>query len=372
MQFCGTLWREWKHKLPTGKEVVSWRQLTCRSRYCPYCSRAWSAEVIDRLKQAPEIYTSVMLTLTVPNSNSYNLRDRIKDLLGTWKVFRDRLRREDGLKGGIYSLEVTVKKTPSGSWNYHPHLHVLARFDQCGWLALDEKYIKTYKPKRGSVTPAYLHILERWQAAMLKARPKLFRRLPDLEEILPRGIEAMLWMVDKGYNLRLPEKWSAVDISGRSPLVPDELKEEDLGILKGDLVDAREILKYALKDLLEPKRGDGDPIGDDPEGLSWIVNALRGRRRAQPFGDCYRLSIPEPEDMEDPEVDLYKEIEHYPNGWTGRVSVWCGNVQGGFWFEALKAFCWRVRDGTPRKLIEQSEGWTLFDTMLGNQLEGEE
>lgn len=369
VQFCGLLWREWKHRLPNGREVSSWRQLTCRSRYCPYCARAWTAEVIDRLETAPPVYASMMLTLTVPNSNSLNLRERIKDLLATWKIFRDRLRRVDGLLGGMYSLEITVKKTDSGSWNYHPHLHVLARFENHGWLSNDERYLRDYPQKRGAITPAYLHILERWQAAMSKARPKLFNRLPDLEAVLPKGIGAALFLVDKGYNLRLPEKWAAVDVSGRSPLVRVDQREEDLSLLKGDLVDAREILKYALKDTITPSAAEGDPIGDDYIGLSFVVNALHGRRRAQPFGDCYRLKVPDPEEMEDPEVDIYKEMEDYPNGWTGRVSVWVGVVQDGYWFEGLKAFNWRVRDGTSGNLIEEVDGWKLFDTGQEDELE---
>lgn len=369
VQFCGFLWREWKHLLPSGEQVISWRQLTCRSRYCPYCSNVWTAEVINRLETAPEVYTQLMFTLTVPNSNSYNLRDRVKDLLAVWKVFRDRMRRKDGLLGGIYSLEITMKKTETGSWYYHPHLHVLARFENHGWLESDKLYLENYTPRSGSITPAYLHVLERWTAAMSKARPKLFDRLPNIESVLPNGVEAALWLVDHQYNLVMPEKWAAVDVSGRSPLLKPGQEPEPLCVLEGTLVDAREILKYALKELVDPPAGEGDPV-DDAMGMSFVVGALWKRRRAQPFGDCYRLKIPDPEEMEDPEESVYTELKNYPNGWTGRVSVWCGMVQGDFWGAALSAFCWRVRDGTGgRRIGKNDEGWALFDTGLSERLE---
>lgn len=101
----------------------------CRDRLCPVCSwrlaRKRAGEAMTAMRTAHSMRPDLacaMLTLTVANCTTANLRRTLAQMLQGW----DRLLKRRGVKRAVvgWTRSVEVKRAADGE-HWHPHLHVL-------------------------------------------------------------------------------------------------------------------------------------------------------------------------------------------------------------------------------------------------------
>jgi hypothetical protein len=94
----------------------------CKSRLCPFCSRARARHVADQLHGIITTFARPShLTLTV-RSVDRPLKDQLRFLRRSFAALRQRPEWRARVKGGVYAIELT-RNSATGLW--HPHLHVL-------------------------------------------------------------------------------------------------------------------------------------------------------------------------------------------------------------------------------------------------------
>jgi len=94
----------------------------CKSRLCPYCSRARTGHVAKQMQDLVEDWPDKKhLVLTVKSSDK-PLRSQLRDLIQWFAKLRRTKFWKAKVVRGVYTLEVTVNPR-TGLW--HPHLHCI-------------------------------------------------------------------------------------------------------------------------------------------------------------------------------------------------------------------------------------------------------
>lgn len=128
----------------------------CRDRMCPACQKRRSLMMFHQVKDVCQAQQKEMpgtryllLTLTVPNVEAENLKDKLKQMSkGFYRMFQ-RAEVKRAVRGWFRALEVTCNLERG---DYHPHYHVL--------LAVSSKYFK------GKNYIKQARWLELWQESM--------------------------------------------------------------------------------------------------------------------------------------------------------------------------------------------------------------
>lgn len=97
----------------------------CRQRCCPMCQKRRSLEMYSRLKRNTEQmfgYELLHVVLTCRNCSSFELSDRISQMIVASRKLFNMSRVKQGFKGVARFIEVTYN---SKSDDYHPHFHCL-------------------------------------------------------------------------------------------------------------------------------------------------------------------------------------------------------------------------------------------------------
>lgn len=132
---CGSLLRFAVSR--TGEKRLISAQF-CRDRMCPACQKRRSLAMFHQVKdvclslQSEYKSTSyLLLTLTVPNVSSDDLKDEIAVMNKAWSSLSKKVEFKKAIWGWFKALEVTYNEKTN---TYHPHFHVL--------LAVPAKYFK--------------------------------------------------------------------------------------------------------------------------------------------------------------------------------------------------------------------------------------
>lgn len=289
MSKCMDYWR-WdkyeKNKL-LDLQVVS----RCKSRFCPNCVKVSNGKAYHKFKPQFEKlksygYIPLFLTLTVPNVNSFDLKNTLTNMQKSFtKLFRwfnsvdDKVyfkKRLFVLKAALRSLEITYNATYN---TYHPHYHIILFID---------KNINNYDMLRHIKTGLY----------------------KNNEEILYSNIEfqiSQLWTMS--FN----------NVSIKKYIENDTLYDEDKN-LKYYLVNLEdidfdkgmlELFKYTFKDI--EFKNSCTSFEDNPFII--YFNALSGKRLRQGYGLLYGMDF----DCENAEMEKendsildYLEFEESP------------------------------------------------------------
>lgn len=150
---CGSLLRFAVSK--TGEKRLIGAQF-CRDRLCPACQKRRSLVVFHQVKNVClslqseyKTTTYLMLTLTVPNVRSSELKSEITKMNKAWSSLIRKVEFKNAVWGWFKALEVTYN---SVSDTYHPHFHIL--------LAVPSSYFK------GKNYITQNRWLELWQISM--------------------------------------------------------------------------------------------------------------------------------------------------------------------------------------------------------------
>ena len=179
---CGRIlfFNRQEHQVTQDQRMKLDQMYTCKDRFCPFCT--WrktrklglqSYQVLEAI-QALESVRYMMLTLTVKNPKTDDLRSTVRDMMkGFNRLFKYK-RVSTSILGHLRALEVHPQKTDNTK--AHPHFHVLlivpARYFQIGsdlyipqkdWQHLWKKAMKldyapsvdirAIKPKNDSADP---------------------------------------------------------------------------------------------------------------------------------------------------------------------------------------------------------------------------
>ncbi len=128
---CGRVlfFNKQQHKTTLDQRLKLDQMYTCKNRFCPFCN--WrrrrklglqSYQVLEAI-QALESVRYMMLTLTVKNPDTNDLRSAVRDMMqGFNRLFKYK-RVSKSVMGHLRALEVHPQKdNPNKS---HPHFHVL-------------------------------------------------------------------------------------------------------------------------------------------------------------------------------------------------------------------------------------------------------
>ena len=114
--------------MQTGEVTIKLKKaFFCKKRTCPLCSWRRSMKnfwlIFTRIKEAVEKdkLVPLFLTLTVPNVEVDNLRDKSKDMTRAWNNLMKR-KELKSIKGWVKTTEITYSQKYK---NAHPHFHVI-------------------------------------------------------------------------------------------------------------------------------------------------------------------------------------------------------------------------------------------------------
>ena len=98
----------------------------CKDRLCPMCNWRRSYKIFSQVSQIMNVignkYQFLFLTLTVPNCEGFELKEKIDLLLKAWRKLTYHKKYKEVVQGSFRALEITRNKE-NGS--FHPHFHVV-------------------------------------------------------------------------------------------------------------------------------------------------------------------------------------------------------------------------------------------------------
>lgn len=125
---CGTF-LEYVHVVDSNKVKVDGklnRANFCKDRLCPMCNWRRSYKIFSQVSQIMSViankYQFLFLTLTVPNCEGFELKEKIDMLLKSWRKLTMHKKYKEVVQGAFRALEITRNKE-NGS--FHPHFHVV-------------------------------------------------------------------------------------------------------------------------------------------------------------------------------------------------------------------------------------------------------
>lgn len=244
----------------------------CHNRLCPWCCRARSVELREKIERAiaqkfTKARVPVLMTFTINDVAGEPIGDADERLTEGIGKLRRRKRWNENVAGGVVAIEAPRNRA-RGSW--HIHAHVLADVD---WYDADE------------LRQDFRECL--WGKDVVRLWEEL--KNPDIDEPTRIAIEDNL--VGRGLSVR--------------PMGGVNIQRLRKGVVEG--------LKYVTKGLDAMAR-----LSD--EELDELTNWMHGRRLVRTFGNLYDLELSD-DDEDEPCVDS-DELEnatHAVNAVTGEI-----------------------------------------------------
>jgi len=203
--YCGQ-----KTLVKSQRTEVTARVLACRSWGCPDCNPKRRARLVaEAIGGQPNVF----ITLTLRKSDPRSRPAQVRALARAWRIVRQRLCRQRGLKS-IAFLAV-VERTAAGT----PHLHILARApwidqrwlsNQCaGLLDAPIVWIEAIDQHRGVARYVSKYV---GKDPAKFAGSKRYWKSPDYERRPPRagpiaGDDPIWWSIDNAAIKMVVHRW---------------------------------------------------------------------------------------------------------------------------------------------------------------------